>query len=157
MFLEKDIYVIKWRAQFFAAGYVRVKWCNRWATLHISQLLDQREREFFAFGTIKYHDRYQWVAKVTVYDKHGNLLGSPPQTLLPNAPPPRLSTSDLVVPSINRGNKPSVGKKRWWNQSSRKERRDKLYSSPARVLPTSNTHRRKQDRRGPVIKELNVS
>ncbi|XP_014674348.1 PREDICTED: uncharacterized protein LOC106814543 isoform X2 [Priapulus caudatus] len=74
MFLEKDIYVIKWRAQFFTAGFAKIKWCNRLATIHLSQLLNQRQREFFAFGTAKYHDRYQWVAKVTFYDKHGNQL-----------------------------------------------------------------------------------
>lgn len=68
----------------------------RWVTLHISQLLDQREREIFAFGTAKYHERYNWIVKLTYFDKHGNQVG-PPRDLVGKPSEINLEESSLSL------------------------------------------------------------
>ncbi|XP_014674341.1 PREDICTED: uncharacterized protein LOC106814539 [Priapulus caudatus] len=158
IFLDKDIYVIKWRAQFLAAGFVTIKWCDRWATIHLTQILDQRQREFFAFGTVKYHERFQYGAKVTFYDKHGHQIGPEPTPLRGEVDvEPLEARREHNQPLTRRHGSSRLDKSRR-SQRRRAGGKSKPHKSVKATSVFSVDSDETRDRRsGPIIRELNVN
>ena len=70
---------VKWRANIFAYGYVRLTNAFdrnnvKYSEQNIVGLLTYDEREFFAFGTLDYGQRKQMIARSETRDRNGNLV-----------------------------------------------------------------------------------
>lgn len=71
---------VKWRATMFADGRVKVSCSGVNKKYHLSEILSNKQRELFSFGTIAYGDKEKIIAIVQIRDRDGNIVDEHPAT-----------------------------------------------------------------------------